>query len=102
MVKGTGMGPQAVRTAEYLRIWNSEGASAEHTDTIIDPLGVLTAVDYGDVPVEFLSLERTLKASIPIIREAAKTGTVMFICGGDHAIPHASVRAMVETYGKGK
>ncbi len=100
-VNGTGLGPQAVRAAEYLRPWRVGSASIEHADTMIDPLDVLNVVDYGDVSIEFLSLERTLKAAIPVVREAAKTGTVLFVAGGDHAVPYAVVRGMVEAHGKG-
>jgi len=101
VVRGTGMGPQAVRTAEYLRPWKADGVAIEHTDTMIDPLAVLNAVDYGDASFEFLSLERTLINAVEVVREAAKTGTVLFICGGDHSTPYATVRGMVEAYGKG-
>ena len=95
--RGTHLGPQAMRTSEVLLTWRSDGqAMIDHTETMLDPLAVLTVVDYGDVPVEPFNLERSLGGAIPVIREAAKTGATLLIAGGSHSIPMATVRGIAE------
>ncbi len=95
--RGTHLGPQALRTAEVLVTWRSDGeALIDHTESMLDPLAVLNVVDYGDVPIEPFSLERSLKGAIPVIREAARTGATLLISGGSHSVPQATVRGIVE------
>ena len=98
--RGTLLGPQAIRTAEVLVHWRSDGEEfIQHTDTMIDPLHILNVVDYGDIPIEPFSLERTIGGAIPIVREAAKTGAALFISGGSHSVPYPAVRGIVEANG---
>lgn len=98
--RGALLGPQAVRSAEVLLHWKADGtASSEHTDTMIDPFHVLNVVDYGDAPIEFLSLERTMAAGIPLVRDAAKTGAALMIAGGSHSVPYPAIRGIVEANG---
>ncbi len=100
--RGTLLGPQAVRTAEKLLHWHAGGYPiSEHTDTMIDPFTILNVVDYGDIPVEPFNLERSIGHAIPIVREAAKTGTTLLICGGSHSVPYPTIRGIVEANGKG-
>lgn len=101
--RGAAMGPQALRTAEVLLHWRSDGeAQFHHTDTMIDPLAILNVVDYGDLPIEPFSLERSIGYAIPHIREAAKTGVTLLICGGSHSVPYPAIRGITEaTGGKG-
>ena len=97
--RGTLLGPQAVRTAENLLHWNSAGSISEHTETMIDPFTILNVVDYGDIAVEPLNLERTIGHAIPVIREAAETGATLLICGGSHSVPYPTIRGIVEANG---
>ena len=98
--RGAALGPQAIRTGEVLMHWKSDGTpSHQHTDTMIDPLHVLNVCDYGDASVEFLSLERTLAHAIPLVREAAETGTALLIGGGSHSVPYPAIRGIVEANG---
>ena len=98
--RGTMLGPQAIRTAEVLMVWRSDGQPmAQHTETMIDPLSILNVVDYGDAPVELFSLERSIGATIPVVREAAKTGATLLIAGGSHSVPYPTVRGIVEANG---
>ena len=95
--RGTHLGPQALRTAEALLTWRSDGESMiDHTESMLDPLSVLNVVDYGDVPIEPFSLERSLNGAIPVVREAAKAGVTLLISGGSHSVPLATVRGIVE------
>ncbi len=98
--RGTLLGPQAIRTAEVLLHWHAGGyAISEHTESMIDPFTTLNVVDYGDVPVEPFSLERSIGHAIPIIREAAKTGVTLLIAGGSHSVPYPAIRGIVEANG---
>ncbi len=98
--RGSMLGPQAIRTAEILLAWRSDGQEfMHHTDTMIDPLSILNVVDYGDAPVELFSLERSIGATIPVVREAAKTGVTLLIAGGSHSVPYPTVRGIVEANG---
>ncbi len=100
--RGALLGPQAVRTAEVLLHWHAGGYPLqEHTDVGIDPLSIVNLVDYGDIPVEPFSLERSIGHAIPILRDAAATGTTLLICGGAHSLPYPTIRAMTEVYGAG-
>ena len=98
--RGALLGPQAIRTAEILMAWRSDGNEmVQHSDTMIDPLSILNVVDYGDAPVELFSLERSVGAVIPVVREAAKTGATLLIAGGSHSVPYPTVRGIVEANG---
>lgn len=100
--RGTLLGPQAIRTAEVLLHWHAGGYPiSEHTDTMIDPFTILNVVDYGDIGIEPFNLERSIGHAIPIIREAAKTGATLLICGGSHSVPYPAIRGIVEANGKG-
>ena len=98
--RGAMLGPQAIRTAEILMAWRSDGKEmVQHSDTMIDPLSILNVVDYGDAPVELFSLERSVGATIPVVREAAKTGATLLIAGGSHSVPYPTMRGIVEANG---
>ncbi len=98
--RGAMLGPQAIRTAEILMAWRSDGEEmVQHTETMIDPLSILNVVDYGDAPVELFSLERSIGATIPVVREAAKTGATLLIAGGSHSVPYPTMRGIVEANG---
>ncbi len=100
--RGALLGPQAVRTAENLLHWHAGGyAISEHTESMIDPFTILNVVDYGDISVEPFNLERSIGHAIPVIREAAETGTTLLICGGSHTLPYPVIRGIVEANGKG-
>ncbi|MEM6930711.1 MAG: agmatinase family protein [Myxococcota bacterium] len=98
--RGCLLGPQALRTAEVLTHWRSDGQPmTQHTDTMIDPLAILNVVDYGDISVEPFNLERSIGQAIPVVREAARTGTTLLICGGAHSVPYPTIRGIVEANG---
>ncbi len=68
----------------------------------------LRVVDYGDAPMEPLSLERTIPEVRKLVRQIAgvklKNGkqTVPIIVGGAHALMYPDYAALADVYGKDK
>lgn len=62
--------------------------------TMVDPGTVLNIADYGDVPVDRMSLEMSLDSVIDVVTEMAETGAIPFLVGGDHSMMYPTVRAV--------
>ena len=90
----------------YTRDWGTYGASLPlgwvDGDTLIDPFTIINVVDYGDAGMDPYSQARTLEEIRRLTREVAETGAIPFAVGGDHAVPNATYRAIVDVYGKKK
>ena len=93
--------PSEVR---YTRDYGTYGASLPlgwvEYETLIDPFTILTTVDYGDAGMDPYNQSRTLEEIRRVTREVAETGAIPFAVGGDHAVPNATYRAIVDVYGK--
>lgn len=102
-------GPMEMRNphrSEVYHIWGSW--AMPELDTGRTALQELVVVDYGDAPMEPLSLERTIPEVRKYVREIAsntlKSGkhTIPIIIGGGHALMYPDVAGIVDVYGKGK
>ena len=100
--RGAAFGPNAVRTSEGYIPWGGQLAHIYSENVLVNPFNVLTVVDYGDAPVDFLSTERTIVAVYDLVKEIAGTGTVPLIVGGDHSLMYPDVSAVASVHGKGK
>ncbi|MYG48854.1 MAG: hypothetical protein F4164_05650, partial [Gemmatimonadales bacterium] len=60
-------------------------------ETMISWRSKLTAVDYGNAPIDNLSVERSMPPIRRMVREIAETGAIPVIIGGDHSIEFANV-----------
>ena len=69
-------------------------------ETLIDPFTILKVVDYGDAGMDPYSQARTLEEIRKITREVLESGAIPFAVGGDHSVPNATYRAIVDVYGK--
>ena len=69
-------------------------------ETLLNPFGMLNAVDYGDAGMDAYSQSRTLEEIRRITREIAETGAIPFAVGGDHSVPNGTFRGIVDVYGK--
>lgn len=101
-MRGTGLGPMALRTAESQIPWGALVPVAHPTVGDIDFNNVLKIVDYGDAIVDNWSPERTV---IPVhhrVKEVAETGAIPFVVGGDHSLMYADVVAVTDVHGKGE
>ncbi|GJM29781.1 MAG: agmatinase [Cyclobacteriaceae bacterium] len=102
-------GPQEMRNphrSEVYHLWGS--LSMPELDAGVTALHELTVVDYGDAPMEPLSLERTIPEVRKMVREIASVEieggkrTIPIIIGGGHALMYPDVAGLVDVYGKGK
>jgi agmatinase len=66
----------------------------------VDAGKVLTIVDYGDIAIDNLSTERSMRHVREIVREIAEAGAVPVIIGGDHSLSYPNVAAMADVHGK--
>jgi agmatinase len=91
---GTALGPRAVRSADYLG-----SRSRPHLGVRVDPMEVLTVVDYGDAPVTPYDLDASHAAIRQYIGGVVGAGAIPIIVGGDHSIAWPNVAAMADAYG---
>lgn len=93
-----------VRDAKHgpVTLRSTDGLVGTDVYTGLDPAKVLRIVDYGDVSVDNMSIERSVGHVRMMVGDVASTGAVPFIVGGDHSLMYPDVAAMVDTYGKGK
>lgn len=61
---------------------------------MVDPGAVLNIVDYGDIAVDRMSLERGLDHVYDMVLEMANTGATPFLIGGDHSLMYSNVKAV--------
>lgn len=97
--RGAAYGPRAVRAGTVYR-GNSMNESP-HMHTLISPNNELTIVDYGDIAVDQLSVERSLSHIREMVREVAAAGVIPMIVGGDHSLMYPDVAGVVDVYGAG-
>ena len=71
-------------------------------ETLMAPFMHLKTVDYGDSAYNPISYARTLEEIRRVTREIAETGAIPYCVGGDHSIPNATFRGIVDVYGRKK
>ncbi|TKB45610.1 arginase [Thalassotalea mangrovi] len=91
--RGQKFGPMAMR--------NEEGIGAIDMATMVDPSKELIAVDYGDIGVDNMSTEISVRHVRERIAEIAQTGAIPFIIGGDHSLEYPDVAGLADVHGKG-
>ena len=89
--RGAGEGPTALRAMRR---------SVGSMETMVSWRRELTAVDYGNAPIDNLSVERSMPPIRRMVREIAETGAIPVIIGGDHSIEFANVAGLADVYGK--
>jgi len=100
--RGTGYGPQAVRTGEVVGGWGELVEVAHPVAGEIDFTKVLNVVDYGDAPVDIMSNERTILPVHQMVKEISEAGAVPVIVGGDHSLMYPDIVAVTDVHGKGE
>lgn len=91
--RGAGFGPRAMR--------NEYGAGGVDMYTMVNPSDELTIVDYGDIAIDNMSTERTVRHVRERVREIAETGALPFVVGGDHSLAYPDIAALADVHGKG-
>ena len=67
----------------------------------IAPGQVMNVVDYGDVAIDNMSTERSMREVRNVVREIVEAGAIPIIIGGDHSLEYPNVAALADVYGKG-
>ena len=94
--RGTGEGPRALR-GEF----RSGGMGVfPHMHVGVSWKHDLVAVDYGNSPIDPLSMERSMPPVRRMVREIAETGAIPVIVGGDHSLEYPNVAGVADVYGK--
>lgn len=91
--RGARFGPLAMR--------NEYGSGDIDMYTMVDPTKELTVVDYGDIAVDNMSTELTVRHVRERVAEIARTGAIPFIVGGDHSLEYPNIAALADVHGKG-
>ena len=101
-------GPTEMRNPRKSQVYHTWGElSMPELDTGRNWQTEMVAVDYGDAPIEPLSLERTIPEIRKMVREIAEVKldngkhTIPFIIGGAHALMYPDAAAMSDVYGRG-
>jgi Arginase family len=77
--RGAAYGPSALRADE--RVLPNSPAMLINDTTRVHPFQVLTVVDYGDAPVDPLSIDNSMAPIRSLVREIAEVGAVPIVLG---------------------
>lgn len=69
--------------------------------SLVDPLKVLSVVDYGDFSIDNLSVERTISHVSDMVAETAAAGAIPMLVGGDTSMLYPGVDGIAQTRGAG-
>lgn len=91
------------RNAEYgPRVMRGLNTVAERDAyTLVDPMEVLSIVDYGDFAIDNMSTERTVDHVTEMVAETAATGAVPMLVGGDVSMLYPGVKGVAQVHGAG-
>ena len=94
--RGTAHGPNAVRNSH---VYGGYGARQPNMHVMVDPLQELVVADYGNAPIDIMSMERSMQPIREFVRSAAEVklengdNVIPIIVGGDHSLMYADVAA---------
>lgn len=86
-------GPRAMRALDTI--------ATPDIQTLVDPMQVLSVVDYGDFAVDNMSTERTIGHVTAMVAETAGTGAVPMMVGGDTSMLYPGVKGVAQVHGHG-
>jgi len=69
--------------------------------TLLNPLEVLSVVDYGNFSVDYMSTERSADYVVRMVAETSETGTVPMLVGGDTSMLYPGVKGVAQSQGSG-
>lgn len=69
--------------------------------TLVDPMQVLSVVDYGDFRVDNMSIERSVEHITSMVAETSATNAIPMMVGGDTSILYPAVKGVARTHGNG-
>ena len=96
-MRGAGKGPAALRAS----LGNtSPNGMLPHMHVGVAWQRELVAVDYGNSPIDILSVEKSMPPVRRMVREVAETGAIPIVIGGDHSLEYPNVAGVADVYGK--
>lgn len=95
-MRGASNGPKSLR--ESLGVM--PGGDLPHIHVGVAWKQELVAVDYGDAPIDMLSVERSMPTVRKLVKEIAETGAIPVVVGGDHSLEYPNVAGVADVYGK--
>lgn len=103
-MRGAAHGPNAVRNSQ---VYGGYGLRQPHLHTMVDPLDDLVVADFGNAPIDIMSMERSVHAIRSFVKSAAEVesepgkNVIPIIVGGDHSLMYPDVAALTDVYGAG-
>jgi agmatinase len=91
--RDAGNGPNAMRAMGTIAMPDDQ--------SLVQPMDVLSVVDYGNFSVDGLSTERTVKHVAEMVAETATTGAVPMLVGGDTSMLYPGVKGVAAHHGTG-
>lgn len=91
--RNANFGPRAMRSLDTI--------ATPDIQTLVDPMQVLSVVDYGDFAVDSMSIERTIGHVTAMVAETAGTGAVPMMVGGDTSMLYPGVKGVAQVHGNG-
>lgn len=95
-MRGAGEGPAALRRS----MGNLADGFLPHMHVGVAWRRELVVADYGDAPIDILSVERSMPPVRRVVREIAETGAIPIVIGGDHSLEYPNVAGVADVYGK--
>ena len=69
--------------------------------SLVEPLEVLSVVDYGNFYSDNMSIERSVAHVTEMVAETAGTGAIPMMVGGDTSMLYPGVKGVTRTHGEG-
>jgi len=87
-------GPRAMRALNTMAV--------PDVQSLVDPMKVLSIVDYGDFAIDNMSVERTIDHVTEMVAETAATGAVPMLVGGDTSMLYPGVKGVAQSLEQGR
>jgi agmatinase len=68
--------------------------------SLVKPFDVLSVVDYGNLYIDKMSIERTIGHVVEMVAETAGTGAIPMMVGGDTSMLYPGVKGVAATHGE--
>lgn len=91
--RGAKFGPEEMRALNTI--------ATPDIQSLIDPMEVLSVVDYGNFATDNMSTERTIDHVALMVTETAKAGAVPMLVGGDTSMLYPGVKGIAQAHGNG-
>lgn len=90
--RDAGSGPDAMRALDTL--------ATPDVQSLLQPLEVLSVVDYGNFNIDILSTERSVDHVAEMVAETANTGAIPMLVGGDTSMLYPGVKGVAKARGE--